>query len=203
MVCFLSTALLFSISWAAASSSKERPLVRKVSKGNPAVRDPATLWHLWQESISWFRNVHLSTFLCRTALHTLLSCFVWSRCDDWWLHSYIVAIVLTGACRPSMEPLSNHSLHSFDSIQKQKQQQEQALESNIKPMFIDTLFKVTPFSTGFWFMHFIQSRPFHPISFHQCAHCLNPTCSIQNGNTVGILYYAYNIIIYIYIGILI
>ena len=54
MVCFLLRALLFSISLAAASSSKENPWVRKVSKGNPAVRDPATLWHFWQERISDF-----------------------------------------------------------------------------------------------------------------------------------------------------
>ena len=46
----------------------------------------------------------------------------------------------TCACRPSMEPLSNHSLHPFDS----KTKTATGTYPWIKPMFIDTLFKVMP-----------------------------------------------------------
>ena len=78
-------------------------------------------------------------------------------------------------------------------------------------MFIDTLFKVMPDFFGDtthtvpWTVPF-STRPFHPISFHRCAHFENPTCSMANASDIVhvhiyiytyIYMYLYNLI-YVY-----
>ena len=45
---------------------------------------------------------------------------------------------------------------------------------------------------------FILSRPFHPISFHRCAHFENPTCSMANARDIVHVYIYIHVHIYTY-----
>jgi len=61
--------------------------VKKVSKGNPAVRDPATLWHFWQESAGAVRVFIKVTTQCRIEIPPgtkSISAFMTKRNQDKW-----------------------------------------------------------------------------------------------------------------------